>query len=227
MEQDPFTPPPPTNRAPLPLPPAAPLPPGAYGTTPIFYCITCGNTLTDATLGGQCPRCGTPTDRSLKPTAPNASPGSAVAALVLGIAAIVSCMFYGLPAVVCGILAVYFASRADSMMNSGQYSNQGRGMATAGRICGWIGLGLGLVYMVLIVIYIVFAVSMFQSMPNNPNWNQQPSQPQPWNPSGNTPNNPAVQPGTRPGGAPVEGDAIDSAINDIDDTEGLDNTHRP
>ncbi|MEM9415284.1 MAG: DUF4190 domain-containing protein [Planctomycetota bacterium] len=213
MEQDPFTPPPTTNMTPLPVPPRAP---DAHGNPYIFHCVGCGNTLSDATLGGACPHCGTPTDQSLQRAAGtnNGTPGSAIASLVLGIAAIVSCLFYGLPAIICGILAIVFASRADRLIRSGQFGSQGQGMATAGRICGWIGLALGLIYMVLIILYIVFAFTMFHNMPNNPNWqNTQPNPHHPWV----QPANPNQQPAAQPGNTPTDSESLEEAIDEINE----------
>ncbi|MDA8968572.1 GYF domain-containing protein [Akkermansiaceae bacterium] len=90
-------------------------------------------------------------------TSPYASPpptsGLAIAALVLGILAIISsCMYvgilFGIPAVICGHMAM--KSFRDPQLPKG-----GKGMAIAGLICGYLGSLISLV----IIGFVVFAIN--------------------------------------------------------------------
>ncbi|MCE5326814.1 MAG: GYF domain-containing protein [Planctomycetaceae bacterium] len=83
--------------------------------------------------------------------------GYSVAALVLGILSIPGCLCYGLPGLICGILAVIFSNMAQRQIEAGGVAPSSAGLAKAGRICGWIGLGLGAVYLVGIVVVIIIA----------------------------------------------------------------------
>ncbi len=81
--------------------------------------------------------------------------GKAIASLVLGIVSIPSCLFYAIPALVCGILAVVFAKGAYEQISMGECNPSSKGLATAGMICGYIGLGLGLLFVVLLIIGLI------------------------------------------------------------------------
>jgi len=87
------------------------------------------------------------------------SSGFAIASLVLGIISIPSCIFYGLPSLICGILAVIFAKNASRDVAAGRVSPGSASMASAGRICGWIGLGLTAVWGFIIALFIVLAAT--------------------------------------------------------------------
>ena len=89
--------------------------------------------------------------------APLASSGYAVASLVLGITSLVTCTCYALPPLICGPLAMVFSSRARNDIRSGVVSQSSSGMATAGKICGLIGLLLGIGYLVFIGVIIAVA----------------------------------------------------------------------
>jgi len=87
--------------------------------------------------------------------------GLAIASLVLGIVSIIGCFLYGLPSVICGPLAIYFANRAKKQYAAGEASASSRGMAQAGFVCGIIGtcfavIGIGFV-LFLFIIPLVFA----------------------------------------------------------------------
>lgn len=83
--------------------------------------------------------------------------GKAIASLVLGIVSIPTCIVYGLPALVCGILAVIFHKQAMEQMITGQRNSNSAGMSKAGMICGYVGIGLGITYLVLLVVVIIIA----------------------------------------------------------------------
>lgn len=82
---------------------------------------------------------------------PLKSSGYAVTSLVLGIASIPTCFCLGLPAIICGILAVVFHKNAMRDIDAGVVSASSAGMAKAGRICGMIGISLGIGYWVVYI----------------------------------------------------------------------------
>jgi hypothetical protein len=61
--------------------------------------------------------------------------GKAIIALVLGILGIASCF-------PCGIVAIFVANSELSDIESGISSPEGEGLAKAGKILGWISVGL-------------------------------------------------------------------------------------
>lgn len=83
---------------------------------------------------------------------PKRTNGKAVAAMVLGIAGFVSgCFFTHIPAVILGHQARAEIDRSNGTLD-------GRGMATAGVILGWIGIGLvALASVILIIVWIAIA----------------------------------------------------------------------
>ena len=121
------------------------------------YCVQCGYNLTGVAIGSTCPECGRTVAPSfhgqMLPTS-----GKAIASLVLGICSIPACVMYGIPAVICGCLAIFFAQKAKQQVDSGQASISSKSMATAGLICGIIGLCLGLLYVIGIAVFIGFAI---------------------------------------------------------------------
>lgn len=90
-----------------------------------------------------------------KPNLPNAT-----AALVLGIVSIPTCFCYGVVGLICGIIAIIFGSKAVKTyeLNEGVYSTASYKNAKAGKICGYIGLSLGLIYLILIVLILVVGI---------------------------------------------------------------------
>jgi hypothetical protein len=81
--------------------------------------------------------------------------GFAIASLVLGIASIVACMCYGVPSLICGILALVFHANAMRDINSGSAAPDSAGMARAGRICGIIGLVLSVGFWIVVLVWVV------------------------------------------------------------------------
>ncbi|MEM1354840.1 MAG: DUF4190 domain-containing protein [Planctomycetota bacterium] len=129
-----------------------------------WSCPHCGINLQGHSIGQACPGCGK-TINSLQPGGGQSTSGKATAALVLGICSIVGCLFYGIPGLICGILAVIFAGQVRREIASGQLSPSLLGQANAGRICGWVGLGLSSVWLLLFVVYIVIFVVAIASHP--------------------------------------------------------------
>ena len=128
-----------------------------------MICANCGNNVEGNVRA--CPRCGYQTTEQV-PQAVNyysapvglSMSGMAIASLVLGIISIPSCVCYGIPSIVCGILAVVFARKADEAVANGLAAPNSKGLAMAGRICGWVGLSFGLVYILFLIVVIVMTV---------------------------------------------------------------------
>jgi len=77
--------------------------------------------------------------------------GYAIASLVLGIVAVVSCLGVGPFALIPGVLAVVFGEMASGQYKRGVRAGGTYGMALAGRICGWIGIVLSLVFALIFI----------------------------------------------------------------------------
>lgn len=91
---------------------------------------------------------------------------NATAVLVLGIVSIVGCMCYGVPGLICGIIALVLGNKdmaryraAPGQYTAGSYSN-----LKAGRICAIIGLSLSALYVIMMII--MFA--MYGSLMSDP-----------------------------------------------------------
>ena len=170
MPEDPFDDnPPPQPTTPPQAPPAPPAHAPLHASNEAsVLCPGCGVILKGVRIGSSCPTCGEliGSQRNLHGNLP--SSGKATASLVLGIISIPGCLLYGIPALVCGILAVVFAKQARADIDSGLYNPASRSSADAGRICGLIGLILGIVGIVLLVAYIIF-FAWFVTQANNPN----------------------------------------------------------
>ncbi len=120
-------------------------------------CLSCGYEIVGVGVGGHCPECGSVIRQFAAPGAQ--TQGKAVASMVLGICAIVlSCATYGIMGLPCGILAVVFAKQARLAVQAGTAPVSSLGMATAGRVCGWIGLGLSGVFLLLFAGMIVLSI---------------------------------------------------------------------
>jgi hypothetical protein len=90
--------------------------------------------------------------------APLATSGYAVASLVLGIASLVTLLSCMLLSLVCGPLAMAFSSRARNDIRAGTANPSSAGLATAGKICGLIGLLLGIGFVIVMVVGIVAGI---------------------------------------------------------------------
>jgi Domain of unknown function (DUF4190) len=108
------------------------------------YCRTCGSPLDLSATAGT-PE--TPTEASTLTARQQSTNGFAVAALVLGIL-----WLYWLGS----ILALVFGYAARKQIDKSNGEQKGRGLATAGIVLGWIGVGLALLGIVAGIV--VFAV---------------------------------------------------------------------
>jgi hypothetical protein len=77
------------------------------------------------------------------PAAPKTN-GLAVASLVLGITGFLCCI----PA----ILALVFGYISKGQIDKSNGTQGGRGMAVAGIVLGWVWVGLGILYVILVVL---------------------------------------------------------------------------
>ena len=96
-----------------------------------------------------------------RPELPNAT-----AILVLGIISIVGCFCYGVPGLICSIIAMVLASKARKLVEAspGLYSEGSIKNMKTGRICALIGLGLSILCLLIFIIYLmIFGTIMFSS----------------------------------------------------------------
>lgn len=118
------------------------------------FCVQCGYNLTGVAIGSTCPECGRTVAPSfhgqMLPTS-----GKAIASLVLGICSIVGCVFYGIPSLICGPLAIIFALMAKRQVADAKAGGSSAGMATAGLVCGIVGLCLVLITIAIVILIIV------------------------------------------------------------------------
>ncbi len=110
------------------------------------FCTHCGGEVADGAAA--CANCGHP-----QLTTPvKRTEGTAIASLILGIAGFVVCPL--VPSIVAIILGTQARAkiRSDPMLD-------GDGMAKAGVILGWIGVGIAVLAAVAIILALVFVVS--------------------------------------------------------------------
>ena len=123
------------------------------------FCANCGYSLKGLNIDAMCPECGTAVVRSVG--ADGRGNGYAVASLVLGICGIVlGCSTYGLVGIVCGPLALIFHAKAVEKVRNGLAPASTLGLAKAGRICGWIAIGMALLVFVMIALFILLGVAL-------------------------------------------------------------------
>jgi len=134
-------------------------------TTPLpdagenINCVSCGYNIVGLRLGDRCPECGTQVMQFASQS--TQSSGKAITSMVLGIVSIISCMAYGIIGLPCGIIAVVFAKKARIAIQDGTAPVSSQGMATAGKVCGWIGIilsSLMLVYFLFIILVVVIGI---------------------------------------------------------------------
>lgn len=84
---------------------------------------------------------------------------NATATLVLGICSIVGCLFYGVPGLVCGIIALVLHKKDKAMYQTDpQAFEMSFKNAKAGYICAIIGTSLSALYFVIALFIFVFAI---------------------------------------------------------------------
>lgn len=97
-------------------------------------------------------------------TGPKALP-NASASLVLGIISIATCWLFGIPGLVCGIIAVYLHNKDKSiyMEDPAAYEASFKN-SKAGFICGVVGLSLSALAILYWILYSLFIGAMFSAI---------------------------------------------------------------
>lgn len=85
---------------------------------------------------------------------------NAAATLVLGILSIVGCVLYGIPGLICGIIALSLYSKDKKMYKSDEnhYANSYK-TAQAGFVCAIIGTSLSSIYVLFFGFVLIAALS--------------------------------------------------------------------
>jgi hypothetical protein len=90
----------------------------------------------------------------------NGSLPNAVAVLVLGIISIVGCLFYGVPGLICGIIAMVMHRKDKTIwLSNPEKYDEAFKTSKAGYICAIIGLSLSALYIIVLAIAIPFAIA--------------------------------------------------------------------
>ncbi|RKQ91471.1 uncharacterized protein DUF4190 [Solirubrobacter pauli] len=84
---------------------------------------------------------------------PQQTPGSATAALILGICSLVICPL------ICGPLAVVYGNKAKREIDNSGGRLTGRGMAQAGVVTGWIGVAFAVISILFFVVVLGVGIS--------------------------------------------------------------------
>lgn len=90
---------------------------------------------------------------------------NATATLVLGIISIVGCFLYGIPGIVCGIIAIVLYKKDKTLYDSNpamyemSYKN-----SKAGYVCGIIGLILSILFFLALIVYFIVVVSVVSQL---------------------------------------------------------------
>ncbi|MDR0505247.1 MAG: hypothetical protein LBH32_00285 [Dysgonamonadaceae bacterium] len=92
---------------------------------------------------------------------------NSTAVLILGIASIVTCCCYGIPGIICGIIAIVLANSAVKMyaVNPDAYTESSYKNLKAGKVCAIIGL---IISVLCTFLYIAMIVSIGWDAMNNP-----------------------------------------------------------
>jgi len=87
---------------------------------------------------------------------------NATTTLVLGICSIVGCCCYGVPGIICGIIALIISAKDEKLLKENPDGYSDAGNHKAGRICAWIGIGIFVATLLItIIFYIIYGVFLF------------------------------------------------------------------
>jgi hypothetical protein len=89
--------------------------------------------------------------------------------LVLGIISIVGCFCYGIPGVVCGIIALVLFNRDKKLYaaNPSSYTQGSYSNLNAGRVCAIIGLVLSAIYLAIVIFYVALVGTAILTHPQS------------------------------------------------------------
>lgn len=105
----------------------------------------------------------------MQPALPNS-----IAALVLGIISIPTCICWGIPGLVCGIISIVLGSKAIKLYkaNPGMYSLSSYNNANTGRICGIVGVVLSALFFIYVILVLIFFGTVMTSILSTTPWEQ-------------------------------------------------------
>lgn len=91
----------------------------------------------------------------------------AVAVLVLGIVSIVTCFCYGLPGLICGIVALILSgkARAAYLQAPERYTRASYNNMKAGKICAIVGVCLSSLMIIYVIIWLAILGAALSSAP--------------------------------------------------------------
>ena len=76
----------------------------------------------------------------------------AIASLILGIISLPTCMCYGCPSAIFGVLGVVFGVMVLGQIKRGEAPDSAKGITIAGIVCGGAGIVLSAMFWVLVVL---------------------------------------------------------------------------
>ena len=77
---------------------------------------------------------------------------NATATLVLGILSIITCWCYGILGIILGVVALFISNNSVKLHKENPEAYDGWQNLNIGRICAMIGIGLGALYLILVII---------------------------------------------------------------------------
>jgi UPF0716 family protein affecting phage T7 exclusion len=80
---------------------------------------------------------------------------NAVATLILGILSIIGSCCYGIPGLIMAIIALIISANSNKLLKANPEGYSDAGNHKAGRICAFIGLGLGALWFLFLIVYVV------------------------------------------------------------------------